>query len=199
MQKEPLTVIFYGVSGSGKGTQAQLLREYLEGRGKGSVLYIETGDRLRKFIKSDGHTQELTKKIMNEGGLLPSFLPIHVWTIAFIEEFTGKEHLIMDGLARREYEAPTLDSALWFYGRGNYHIIEFTLSYEDARARLLERERGDDVTNQDAIRRKFEWYEETVRPAIEYFEKSGRPVHKIDAAPGIEHIHKEVLEKLGLT
>ncbi len=197
MKHTPLSVILYGISGSGKGTQAHILKEYLESRGD-SVLYIETGDRLRQFAQKEGHTETMARDAMNRGGLLPSFLPVHLWTEALIKEFSGTESLILDGLARRQPEAPILDGALWFYGRGEYQIIEFTLSSDVARARLMERNRGDDASV-ESIDRRFAWYVENVAPAIEYFEKVGRPVHHIDANRSIEEIHAEVLARLGLS
>lgn len=190
------TIIFYGMSGAGKGTQAHLLKDYWEQKGE-PVLYIETGDRLRKFIQGSGHTEEITKKTMNEGGLLPSFLPIHVWTTAFVEEFTGREHVIMDGLARRHYEAPTLDGALWFYGRGDYEIVVLEISHEAARERLMSRHRGDDLAF-EAIHRKLLWYQSNTEQAIEFFETSGRVVHRVDGMRPIEIIHKDIRERLGL-
>lgn len=197
MNNSPISVILYGISGSGKGTQAHVLKEYLESRGD-QVLYIETGDRLRHFAHGEGHTEGLTRTMMERGGLLPSFLPVHLWTDALAKEFTGSESLILDGLARRAPEAPILDGALWFYGRGDYQIIEFTLPPDVARARLMERNRGDDAT-EESINRRFAWYGENVAPAIEYFEKAGRPVHRVDANRSIEEIHADVLSRLNLS
>lgn len=197
MNNSPISVILYGISGSGKGTQAHMLKEYLESHDN-SVLYIETGDRLRRFAHGGGHTEELTRAMMERGGLLPSFLPVHLWTDALTREFTGSESLILDGLARRAPEAPILDGAMWFYGRGDYHVVEFTLPTEVARTRLLERNRGDDAT-EESINRRFAWYGENVLPAIEYFEKAGRQVHRIDANRSIEEIHADVLTCLGLS
>lgn len=194
---KPLTVILYGLSGSGKGTQADLLRKRLAAKDGRTVLHIETGARLREFIKKNGHTQKVTAGVMASGGLLPSFLPVHVWTEALIGEFTGEEHLILDGLARRDVEAPILDGALWFYGRGDYQVIEFALAEDEAKRRLIGRGRSDGMT-EEAIKRRFDWYNENVRPAIEWFEKNGRPLHRIDAAPSPEEIHETIIERLGI-
>lgn len=197
---QPKTVIFYGTSGSGKGTQAQLLARFLELEAKEPMrsVYIETGALLRGFIETTGHTQAKTKEVMNEGGLLPAFLPAYIWSSTLIEQFTGVEHLILDGLARRISEAPILEEALAFYGRNNFEVIVFDLSDESARARLLSRGRGDDMTDEAAITRKLDWYKENTEPAIHYFEQTGHSVYHIDAEPSIEDIHQEVLRALKL-
>ena len=171
---EPLSVVFYGISGAGKGTQIELLRSKLKEMGDDrTVLHIETGALSREFAKDAGHTQEIVAKIMKEGGLFPAFLPIHLWANALIEKFTGDEHIFFDGVGRREYEVPVIDSALWFYGRGDYHVVSFVLSEETARARLQNRSRADD-TDEAAISHRFSWYRENVEPAIERFEKTGK-------------------------
>ena len=68
----PKTFIFFGRSGCGKGTQADLLIKYLKNVDPGNkVIYVETGAKLREFIKGNGLSQKITAKIMAEGGLLP--------------------------------------------------------------------------------------------------------------------------------
>ena len=49
---ELLTLIFIGRSGCGKGTQAELLQEYIKKLDQQRLIfYIETGERFRQFIK----------------------------------------------------------------------------------------------------------------------------------------------------
>lgn len=53
----PQTFIFFGPSGSGKGTQARLLIEYLEKKDpERKTVYIETGRRFRDFITEASYT-----------------------------------------------------------------------------------------------------------------------------------------------
>ena len=67
----PKTFLLYGKSGSGKGTQAKLLIEYLKNKDpEREVEYIETGERLRDFAREVNLTSKLTGQIMDEGGLL---------------------------------------------------------------------------------------------------------------------------------
>lgn len=199
ISREPFSVVFYGISGAGKGTQIALLQDALKSMGDTrEVLHIETGALSREFAKKEGHTQTMVSAIMKEGGLFPAFLPVHLWGNFLIEKFTGGQHLFFDGVARREYEVPILDAALWFYGRGDYTVIAFTLSEETARARLHGRSRADDI-DEEAITHRFSWYRENVEPAIERFEKMGKIVHRVNAEGTTEEIHKEVLKCLGLS
>ena len=78
LQQKPQTYIFFGRSGSGKGTQAELLIKYLQEQ-KREVLYIETGRVFREFMEQDSYSARLTREMLSGGGLLPVFLPVWIW------------------------------------------------------------------------------------------------------------------------
>lgn len=189
----PKTIIFFGRSGCGKGTQAQLLIKYLESLQAGErVVYIETGAKLREFIKEVGLTQELTAKIMSDGGLLPSFLPIWIWTNTFIRNLSGKEHLILDGLSRRIYEAPILHDALKFYNREKPTVIVLNISKELSKQRMLARGRSDDQDND--IDERLAWYETNVLPTINFFrENDYYNVVDIDGEQSVEKVGADIV------
>lgn len=192
------TVILYGRSGSGKGTQGELLKEYIETNDpEHRVLYIETGKGLRTLTGQDVHTGRLTKAILDEGGLLPVFLPVWVWTDALIENFTGHEHMIFDGIARRLIESPVIDDALQFYGRKNTAVVHIDISREQAIARLKARGRYDD--NDDDIKARLDWYDTHVIPAIDYFRNKERfRFFDINGEGSVEEVHKAIMRALGL-
>lgn len=196
-----ITALFYGISGAGKGTQAALLTKYLELEAPENhpVLYIETGEHFRGFIRGEGYTNKRTAEIMDAGELLPAFLPIYLWGSILVNEFDNTQHLLLDGLARRASESPILDSALTFYGRDDYHVFVLDISDEVAAERLRSRGREDDKSSDEVIRNKIEWYRHDVVPAIEEFERMGRNVHHINGEQSIEAIHQEVLSILGYT
>ncbi|HAO64407.1 TPA: hypothetical protein DCQ44_00300 [Candidatus Taylorbacteria bacterium] len=193
----PKTFIFFGRSGSGKGTQAQLLIKHLEAAHAGErFVYIETGAKLREFIQEIGLTQDLTSKTMSEGGLLPSFLPIWIWTNTFIRNLNGKEHLVLDGLARRKYEAPILHDALKFYNRLSPVVVVVNVSKGECKKRLVARSRADDKTN-DAEKR-LAWYDDNVVPTIEYFrEDSYYKVIDVNGEQTVEKVFADLLAALG--
>lgn len=194
----PQTYLFFGKSGSGKGTQAKLLIEELHKKDpENKVMYIETGAKLREFIEEAGLSAELARKIMSEGGLLPSFIPIWIWTNYFVRHLAGHEHLILDGLARRLYEAPVLDDALKFYNRAKPFVISINVSREWATERLMNRGRVDD--NKLDIGSRLDWYDTNVSPTIEYFKSN--PYYTtldINGEQTIEDVHKEIMTKIGL-
>ena len=192
------TIIFFGRSGSGKGTQARLLEEYMkkndpEHRGG---LYIETGERFRDFIKDkDNYTAKATADVMEAGGLMPEFMPIWVWTSYLIDNYTGDEHMILDGLSRRSDEAPILDSALRFYKREQPQIIFINTSREWSKERLLDRKRKDD--NEDDIERRLDWFEENTVLALNYFKRHvGYEFIEIEGEQSIEKVHADIIRSI---
>jgi len=193
---DPQTFIFFGRSGSGKGTQARLLEKHLEETTPNDVVYIETGDKIRDFIEKDGYTPELTRDVLNSGGLLPEFIPIWLWTNDLVNEFTGEEHLILDGLSRRLEEASVLDSAIKFYKRKNPTIIYLNVSRERAFDMLKQRGRHDDTD--EYINSRLDWFDEHVVPAIEYFKDKKYTFLDIDGNQPIADTNKEILTKAKL-
>ena len=190
------TVIFFGRSGSGKGTQAELLIEYLKKKDPARVvLYMETGGHFRKFMEDGNFTSRKVKEVLDKGELLPEFLPIWSWTQFFIDKVTGNEHIITDGLARQENEAPVLDSAVRFYQRPNPDVILIEVSRHWASQRLSERGRYDDT--QKDIARRLDWFDAHTMKAVDYFKnQSSYNFHEINGEQTIEEVHKEILKKL---
>jgi len=194
----PRTIIFFGRSGSGKGTQAKILRDLLkEFDPKRETLYIETGEQFREFAKKDSYTSKLTQKVMNEGGLMPAFMPIWVWTDYLIKNFSGEEHLILDGLSRKPEEAPILESALAFYGREKGEVIYLNTSKEWSKEHLLKRNRSDD--NIKDIEARLTWFDEEAFPAMMYFKNKGTyNFHEINGEQNVEEVTLAIQSALKL-
>lgn len=191
------TFVFFGRSGSGKGTQAKLLIEYLEKNKNNGTLYIETGQHFRNFIaKEHNHSASLTRKVLDTGDLMPVFMPIWLWTGLLVEKFTGKEDLILDGLCRRPDEAPVLDSAMKFYGIKNPYIIYINTGKEWSLQRLRERGREDDDKEED-MKRKLAWFDWNVMPAMAYFhEHKDYTFIEVDGEKSIEEVHADIISKI---
>ena len=193
----PVTVLFFGPQGSGKGTQVSLLIEELKKRNAArGTIRMDMGQLLREMADAGNYSAALTNKILVAGKLMPDFMPIYLITRTLVEHFTGGEHIIADGVTRRPNQATAFDDAMQFYGRSDYHVIDLQLSEEESIKRLLLRGRNDDT--EEAIRRRLGWHKTEVEPLLKIFESRGRTIHHIDGNTSREHVHKDVLMALNL-
>jgi len=193
----PKTFIFIGRSGSGKGTQARLLQEYIRDIDPDShLLYIETGAKFREFLKEDTYTTKLSQEIYERGDLQPDFLAIRIWSEILRNEFKGDEHLIFDGTPRQIREAHVLESALEFYKRNDIYIVYPNVSREWSEKRLVSRGRKDDQDMND-IKKRLDWYDDKVAPVIEYYRANPRyKFLDIKGEQTIEEVHEEIKKKI---
>jgi adenylate kinase len=192
----PLTTLFFGPQGAGKGTQVKLLIEALKKRSDRRVIHIDMGQLLRDMVAHGGHSASLTKAVIEVGKRMPDFMPIYLTTDALVKQFTGEEHLVADGLARGPDQTRGWDDAMAFYGRLDYHIISLELSEAESIRRLVARGRNDDT--EDAIKQRLAWHKAEVEPQLEMLKARGRTVHRIEGEADVETIHKNILAALGL-
>lgn len=188
--------IFFGRSGSGKGTQAELLIRYLEDHQQ-PVLYIETGVEFRSFINQENFTATRTKAALERGELLPVWLPVWLWAEKLVRGFDGTQALVLDGLARRMTEAPVVDSALKFYGIQDCKVININVSRIEAKNRLMSRGRPDD-TEEEKIQRRLDWYDRDVLDVMDYFaDKKGYDFIDINGEQPVEDVFNDIKKALG--
>ncbi len=188
--------MFIGLSGSGKGTQSTLLREFLEKRdGEGSIVFAYAGENFRKLTKVDSYTAKLSRKLTGSGQLSPGFLAVWAWSSILVNSMKDDKHLIMDGSPRKLIEAKLIDEAMEFYSIDKVYPIFLNIDFDVARERLIKRGRSDD--NEDGIKERFAYYEREVLPVLEYFRKESKnKLVEIDGEQSPEGIHKEIIEKI---
>ena len=191
------TIIFLGPQGCGKGTHAEMLEAYLAktdpARG---VLYFSAGKQLRAFVEQKNYTADLNRSIIAAGGLLPTFLSVHVFSEQLMREMKGNEHLIVDGFPRTEDQVPLLDSAMRFYKREMPTVVYINISDEEAVKRLIKRGRADDT--ESAIRTRLAWTREHMEPILAWFKAN--PMYKVVEINGeqtIEAVHNDIDKALG--
>jgi adenylate kinase len=192
----PITVLFFGAQGAGKGTQVKMLIDYLQSKSQRGVIHIDMGHELRELRDTGSYAGKFTGTVIDAGVRMPDFMPIYLQTKKMVENFTGEEHIIADGLARGPDQTRGFDDMMTFFKRDNFQVISLEIPDEVAVTRLLARGRNDDT--EDAIRRRLAWTKTDVLPQLELLKSRGRPIHVINGEPSIEIGHQSVLAALGL-
>lgn len=192
------TFIFFGIVGSGKGTQVELLQKYLiENNISNDVLFTSTGNEYRKLITSDTYTSSLVKGNLEKGFLQPDFLTISLFTDILTREMKENTTMIADGFPRTIAQSVSFNEMMKFYKRNEIKIIYIELGKEEATKRMKLRGRSDD--NDEGISNRFDEYLNNVVPSMDYFkDKDGYTIYKINGEQSIEDVHKEIINSLNL-
>lgn len=191
---QPKTIIFFGPSGSGKGTQAELLSKALTNSGH-SVKTFSVGSAIREFAKGTGLINKKIRDLIDDGNLVPTFFPTYSWSNFFLNEVTASDDVVLEGI-RRKPEIILFESLLQLLDR-KCHVIVLEISSDVATERLLVRTRHDDGAEE--ISRRMDWYASEVLPAITYADASDQfDLLRINGENSINDIHNEIKAKLGL-
>ena len=208
-------IIFLGRSGSGKGTQAELLMK------KFSLANIDTGDILRKLTKRSDKFGKTVLKTISHGKLVPIWLVIYCWLDQLLK-IPSKKGIIMEGSPRQLEEAKTLEEVFSWLGRENFKVVYLQTSAKEVTRRLLTRRicskcgkefslnftpnlkkcsscggklirRKDDYPK--AIKNRMLFFQKQILPVINYFRKK-KIVVEVNGEGSVEEIHKRILKKL---
>lgn len=189
------TIIFIGRSGSGKGTQAGLLKDWIKENDKENrqILYVETGDHYRKFVGSKTFSAKLANAVYEKDELAPDFIGCWLWGDVLINELEEDMHLVFDGASRTLLEAQVLSSALKFYKREKPTVIYINVSNKWSDDRLLSRGRADD-RSLSKINKRLKWFDTEVLPAIEYFKKNkDYRFIEVNGEQKVEKVHSDIV------
>lgn len=210
-----LNIIFLGRSGSGKGTQAELLRERF------SLVNIDTGDILRTLAKRNDNFGKVVSKVICKGRLVPVWLVVYCWLTKLLK-IPSSKGIIMEGSPRQLEEAKILEEVFVWLGRKNFKVIYLEVSEEEGTKRLLRRRicskckrefslmftpglkkciycghklirRQDDYPR--AIKNRMIFFKKNILPVINYFHKK-RILIKVNGEGSVKEIHQNILKKL---
>lgn len=197
---QPLTIIFIGPQGSGKGTQIELLTKFLKTHDPTRrVVDVQTGRRFRALaMKGEGYTERKVHETLDTGVLQPLFLSVMLWSDALHQHLDPESHLVVDGFPRTLHEADVLESAFNFFRRE--HIIVINLETDEAivRERMIKRARQDDTDA--SIEARLSWYRDETLPVLAYYRtRTNTTVIDCDGTATIHEVHQHILQELGFT
>ncbi len=216
--KKPLFIILSGLSGSGKGTQAKMLRDKID------YTYLVMGDMLRTEAASDTELGRKINEIINIKGEL---VPDHISTKLLKEkilEVKDDSNVVLDGFPRTLIQAENLDKILEEIGIEKYNLLVLHIKISDTEAikRLSRRRicpackeiyisngsksqkckscnevelimREDDQP--EMIKKRLEWGHKDLDPVLEMYRKKGALI-TINGENDQQEVQNEILRNL---
>lgn len=165
-----LNLILFGKPGSGKGTQASLIKN------KYNLVHISTGDVFRKNMSNKTDLGMLAKGYMEKGELVPDEVTVNMLKEE-LEDHLPCEGFIFDGFPRTSYQAEKLDALLTKYSLNIHLTIALDVDNDTLIKRLLNRGKSSgraDDQSEDKINKRLQEYDKKTKPLIEFYTKQNK-------------------------
>tara|TARA_B100000925_G_scaffold120018_1_gene89168 strand:+ start:937 stop:1491 length:555 start_codon:yes stop_codon:yes gene_type:complete len=183
-----MVIIFIGPPGSGKGTQAQVLKESVLPN-----LHILTVSSLLKEKSSDGSILgNKIKQKMDDGDLIEDSVVISV--LKEKANSLENEQILVDGFPRSSIQADSL--SVIFYNK-KLNIFNFIVTDEELLVRIKKRSQEESRADDSVFDKRLSIYKKTHDEIIESLSKNNEVIN-IDANHEIESISQKIIEKLDL-
>jgi adenylate kinase len=163
-----MRIVLLGAPGSGKGTQAALLKDHF------SIPHISTGVLLREAVANQTPLGQQAKAIMDRGELVPDDVMLNL-----IRERLGQDDVaggfILDGYPRNLAQAEALDTLLEELGQPVEEAVQIECDEDCVVARIARRaaEEGRSDDTEEVVRNRMRVYQEQTAPVAGHYESRG--------------------------
>ena len=187
-----MNIVIFGPPGAGKGTQSKFITK------KFNMYQLSTGEFLRKEISKNTLIGKKISTVINSGGLVSDQV-VSDLIEKVISDDKYRNRIIFDGYPRNLNQAKNLNDLLKTYKQRIDIVLKLSVSLETIKKRISERltleKRSDD--NEDIAIKRYETYEKSTEPVIEYYKKLNL-LKVVDGERPIDQINKEIGDIISL-
>lgn len=182
-----MRIVFFGPNGSGKGTQATLLKTEL------GIPHISTGDLLRAAVKAGSPLGIKAKAVMEAGHLVSDEI-----VLGMLEERLAQpdaqKGFILDGYPRNLAQCAALEKVLARLQQPLDVAIKLDVPDDAILARCEMRFKAEHRPDDDpsVVRRRLDVYREQTAPVAEHFAELGKLRH-VDGVGELQDVFKRIL------
>lgn len=126
-----MDLVLFGMQGSGKGTQSQLIASHC------GLEIFETGGQLRRLASEDSELALKVKSIIESGRLVPTEVVMEI-IADFLHHLPAGKSALFDGIPRSDDQKEQFDALMVAEGR-NFKGLLIELSEPEALKRLTTR------------------------------------------------------------
>lgn len=182
-----MRLVLLGAPGSGKGTQAARLKEYLQ------IPHISTGDLLRGEVAAGTKLGLEAKEVMVRGELVSDDI-----LLGMLEDRLSREDVangfILDGYPRNLVQAAALDQLLTRIGQPMDYAVQlevpFDLLVERIAGRAAAEGRSDD--NPESVRKRLDVYSNQTAPVIDFYRQQAQ-LNVVDGVGELDEVFDRII------
>ena len=167
-----MRLVLLGAPGSGKGTQAARLKDYL------NVPHISTGELLRAAVTAGTALGLQAKTVMEAGGLVSDDVVLGMLEERLLQPDTSNG-FILDGYPRNLVQANALNALLIKLKQPVDIAVQLDVDTELLVQRLAGRAnaqgRADD--SPESVRKRLGVYESQTAPVVDFYRNQGKLAH----------------------
>ncbi|MDE6493842.1 MAG: adenylate kinase [Bacteroidales bacterium] len=185
-----LNIALFGPPGAGKGTQSErLIAKY-------GLLYISTGDILRKEIASGSHLGQEINRITSQGHFVSDELIMRIIRKT-IDENPHVNGILFDGFPRTISQAILLEELIGDLHTRFFGVLSLEVPREELIKRLINRGKvsGRSDDREDVILERLREYESKTLPVAGYFQEKGF-YYPVDGTGSLEEIFNRLVEQI---
>lgn len=185
-----LNIALFGPPGAGKGTQSELLLK------KYGLLYISTGDMLRRETASGSELGREISAITSQGHLVSDDLIMRIIRKT-ITDHPPVNGILFDGFPRALSQAVLLEDLLKEMHTEFFGVLSLEVPREELIERLINRGKisGRSDDKEDVILERLREYEQKTLPVADYFRQKNR-YYPVKGVGSIEEIFERLVEQI---